>query len=188
VFCPRLRLNSQCARSNARRALATTGPSISVTRMLDASLRQAQQGRTSATSTSRYLFERTAGCVIESPWRYVPFALGGFCMTGVAKHTRSVHVPVDSARSTSHRANGQSVRTLSKGVIGFIGLGGWAQRWPQISLLRADVRSRRCTLRSLRIICSSAESRRAPHDGVDARDQLVLVERLGHVVIAMPNP
>jgi hypothetical protein len=25
VFCPRLRLNSQCARSNARRALATTG-------------------------------------------------------------------------------------------------------------------------------------------------------------------
>ena len=44
-------------------------------------------------------------------------------MTGVEKHSRSVHVPVASARSTAQRTNGQSVRTLSKGVIGFIGLG-----------------------------------------------------------------
>ena len=44
-------------------------------------------------------------------------------MTGVEKHSRSVHVSVASARSTAQRPNGQSVRTLSKGVIGFIGLG-----------------------------------------------------------------
>ena len=45
-------------------------------------------------------------------------------MTRVEKHSRSVHVPVvPSARSTAQRTNGQSVRTLSKGVIGFIGLG-----------------------------------------------------------------
>ena len=45
-------------------------------------------------------------------------------MTRVEKHSRSVHVPVvPSARSTAQRTNGQSVCTLSKGVIGFIGLG-----------------------------------------------------------------
>ena len=44
-------------------------------------------------------------------------------MTGVEKHSRSVHVPVASAISTARRTNGQSARTLSKGVIGFIGLG-----------------------------------------------------------------
>jgi 3-hydroxyisobutyrate dehydrogenase-like beta-hydroxyacid dehydrogenase len=44
-------------------------------------------------------------------------------MTGDSADSRSVPVPVDSALSSSRRANGQSVRTLSKGVVGFVGLG-----------------------------------------------------------------
>jgi 3-hydroxyisobutyrate dehydrogenase-like beta-hydroxyacid dehydrogenase len=44
-------------------------------------------------------------------------------MTGDSRETRSAPVPVDSTRSSSRRANGQSARTLSKGVVGFVGLG-----------------------------------------------------------------
>jgi 3-hydroxyisobutyrate dehydrogenase-like beta-hydroxyacid dehydrogenase len=44
-------------------------------------------------------------------------------MTGDSRKTLSVRVPVDSAPSSSRRANGQGIRTLSKGVVGFVGLG-----------------------------------------------------------------
>jgi 3-hydroxyisobutyrate dehydrogenase-like beta-hydroxyacid dehydrogenase len=44
-------------------------------------------------------------------------------MTGDSTDARSIPVAVDSARSPSRGANGQRVRTLSKGVVGFVGLG-----------------------------------------------------------------
>jgi 3-hydroxyisobutyrate dehydrogenase-like beta-hydroxyacid dehydrogenase len=44
-------------------------------------------------------------------------------MTGDSTDARSVPVAVDPARASSRCANGQRVRTLSKGVVGFVGLG-----------------------------------------------------------------
>ena len=44
-------------------------------------------------------------------------------MTGDSADARSVPVAVDPGRASSRCANGQRVRTLSKGVVGFVGLG-----------------------------------------------------------------
>ena len=44
-------------------------------------------------------------------------------MTGGSTDTRSGPVLVGSARSSARPGNGQSVRTLLKGVVGFVGLG-----------------------------------------------------------------
>jgi len=160
VFCPRLRLNSQCARSNARRALATTGTKY---------LGHADVGRKFAPSATRSnkrdidksLFVRADSRVRDRK----PMALRPLCF-GRLLHDRSREAYSFSSRpcgfssldfASRQRAKRSHVVEGSHRVHRSRRMG---TAMAANLAAAADVRSRRCTLRSLRIICSSAESRR----------------------------